>query len=714
MIPGRTPSPDETLSEVAPAPLPGAPGMEARERKEAIAEERASDASRLFVPPAEGASGKGVALPPKLLSFALDVGAEAYGRLGNFEAAMNIMKRRLKERWSAEKGASGYVFKERTHPLDEVLQEWKRGSQGSVHERSGGKPATTHAQGSSESDDVAEARKRWDAAKASGDPDAMTRAANDLLRVVEAEQAAQGKSTAAQTEGGRHPTSEVLAPEGSREGSRSVGDAIAASVGEGARVTVDVLGSLERSPHEADTRKAVEPVVERWLDNLGLYVELDDFDSGLTARFHDKHLRGVADLIAGRPLAERGEVLRAFEERFGRENATALAQHLTSNLETGVRGAPNVVLAGLAYQVGNDEQLGAPSPQDQRPRASDEYPERPGEGMDRVRRAERRGAQRRRERGQRHWVDPDVGWDESTARETLAAAAGKPLSVETLLVWSHEVYMEERGGLLPSQRIPPGWEKVDEINDEESGYYAIAVRDKLTGTVVIINRGTTITDTGDRVASTDIFAGRETRQLLLAREFLVRVYEINRRTGKSGKIVVTGHSLGSACAQVQLAAAHYDRRLRGKLTDISGVGFASVGAKGAISAIQRSDPHWRDGDTRSFEAFARDRFVNYTRRGDGIVVDRERKRGRSESLGDTVWLDAIDERGLAADEASLRREPNWWEAESWEAKQSATMLRIKMRHIKNHSLRSMYHPDFLDPLDRVLERRRSGSPRGVH
>ncbi len=114
------------------------------------------------------------------------------------------------------------------------------------------------------------------------------------------------------------------------------------------------------------------------------------------------------------------------------------------------------------------------------------------------------------------------------------------------------------------------------------------------------------------------------------------------------------------------------------------------------------------------EPFAGDRFVSYTRRGDGIVVDRDKKRGKRESLGDTIWLDAIDEKGLAADESSLRREPSWWGDESSEAVQGATSIRIERRYFDNHSLRSMYHPDFLDPLDRVFERRRSRRSQGLH
>jgi hypothetical protein len=103
-------------------------------------------------------------------------------------------------------------------------------------------------------------------------------------------------------------------------------------------------------------------------------------------------------------------------------------------------------------------------------------------------------------------------------------------------------------------------------------------------------------------------------------------------------------------------------------------------------AIQRTDWFWKDSDARALDAAA-DKFVNYTRLGDGIVVDRATKLGKRESLGKTIWLDAIDERGLAADER-------------------AGALRAQQRYIANHSLRSMYHPDFFKTLDQVLTRRR--------
>lgn len=85
-------------------------------------------------------------------------------------------------------------------------------------------------------------------------------------------------------------------------------------------------------------------------------------------------------------------------------------------------------------------------------------------------------------------------------------------------------------------------------------------------------------------------------------------------------------------------------------------------------------------------------------------------RRKPDPIGDTIWLDGIDERALAADEDSLRRDP--WGVD--DGVEGAIAIRINLRHMDNHRMRSMYHPDFLEPLDTVLKRPRSGRSRVVH
>jgi hypothetical protein len=650
--------------------------------------------------------------PRELLVFAIDAAREGYVQTANMGAAFNIMKRQVKDRWTVEKGPSGYMFKEHVHPLEAYLRP------SAQHERANkpAPPMPREKPAAPEAETVADARKRWDAAKASGDAGAMTRAANDLLRAVEADRGLQGEA-AAVGETARHSTSEILAPEEARRESSSKSEGLAgeagAVAGEVARVAADAIGLRDASAHEmareADSDVHGSPeassAVEQARDSIGLEVT-GDLGSGLAGQFSDEHLRTAANIVADRPDGERGELLRAFEERFGDDASATLAEHLKSTSESSERFVSHIVdseagdVAKLRY--------------DNRSRPGDDYPapERPGVGMDRVNRAERRGRRRKKAPpGQRHWVDPEVGWEETNARETLSAAAGKPLTVEALFVWSHESYLEDRGGVSPSRRIPDGWEFVAELDDENSGYYALAVRDKKTGTIVIINRGTSFDELADLSTNKDVFAGQDTRQFVQAREFLVRVYEMDRRAGKSGKIVVTGHSLGSACAQVQIAAAHYDDRLRGRV-DISGVGFSSLGAKDSIAAIQRADPRWRRGDPKGFDAFVQGRFVSYTRRGDGIVANRPGAggTGKPDSIGDTVWLDGIDEDTLSGLETIDGYYPNILPA----AGRAGLKGAIGLHYLENHRMRSMYHPDFLDSLDTVLKRPRPGRRRPVH
>jgi hypothetical protein len=169
---------------------------------------------------------EGTVYPRELLEFAIDAAREGYVRTANMGAAFNMMKRQLKDRWTVEKGPSGYVFKEHIHPLEAYLRP------GVQHEGTHkGPPPPPEKPAAPESEAVADARKRWDAAKTSGDAGAMTRTANDLLRAVEADRPSSGEPAPAQTEGGRHPASEVLAPEGSHDSGSPESSAIASAAG---------------------------------------------------------------------------------------------------------------------------------------------------------------------------------------------------------------------------------------------------------------------------------------------------------------------------------------------------------------------------------------------------------------------------------------------------------------------------------------------------
>jgi hypothetical protein len=155
-----------------------------------------------------------------------------YAWMGNMSAAEKLALTTLRRRWKVDRQGNDYVAKRLVHPLDGLLEQYRpyeRGfAAGRPAERGAGEPARKES-----SPAVAEARKRWDEAKQSGDPDRMTRAANDLLRAVEADRAARGEPTPLRREGQRHATSEVLAPKeegrAAQDGNASDSHASAAS-----------------------------------------------------------------------------------------------------------------------------------------------------------------------------------------------------------------------------------------------------------------------------------------------------------------------------------------------------------------------------------------------------------------------------------------------------------------------------------------------------
>lgn len=173
-------------------------------------------------------------------------------------------------------------------------------------------------------------------------------------------------------------------------------------------------------------------------------------------------------------------------------------------------------------------------------------------------------------------------------RELLAASARKPLTAEALLTWSSYAYPDEHrdrfGNAIPPHETEiPGWRVIAHIDDRESGYYGMAVYNPLTHEVVIINRGTEFTAdefgsvaADDAAAAIDIFQGRMTRQLEMSQLLLQRVWAAFSLHRKKPKFYATGHSLGGAAAQFQVAAAYANpQQFRG--IQIYGVTFCGCG-----------------------------------------------------------------------------------------------------------------------------------------
>jgi hypothetical protein len=337
------------------------------------------------------------------------------------------------------------------------------------------------------------------------------------------------------------------------------------------------------------------------------------------------------------------------------------------------------------------------------------HPDDPHKGLERIRRAHqiaRHGGRRPESAGDRaDWADPNVGWTTREQRAFLYEAAAREITPETLLMWSAFAYQSDikqpNGGFVqPDQIKIGGWDVVGVMNDPESGYYAIAVRNLRTGDVVIANRGTEFDGRADVEADIQLFKGQVPRQLMMSREFLVQIWQKVSRGGVGPKIFVTGHSLGGAAAQFQMAASYADGRLTGM--DISGATFAAVGARAAIESMTDEAGEWR-GKSIDIRRKASDRLINYVRIGDGMVRQRPGRLPRPERLGREVMLagvmmDRIEE--AERDRRDIERDLGWLK---WFVAPTA-IGSLESMYFENHSLKSYYHPDFTVPLSQLTKR----------
>jgi hypothetical protein len=236
------------------------------------------------------------------------------------------------------------------------------------------------------------------------------------------------------------------------------------------------------------------------------------------------------------------------------------------------------------------------------------------------------------------------------------------------------------------------------MDDPTSGYYAVAMRNARTGAIVIANRGTEFGTRVDEDADIQLFKGQVPRQLKLSQEFIVRVWQKVSKAGIGPQIIVTGHSLGGAAAQFQMAASYADARLAGM--DISGVTFAAVGARSAIESMTDEAGEWR-GASIGIRRKAGDRLINYVRIGDGMVQQRPGRLPRPDRLGREVMLAGVMLERIEDAERGRReieRDLGWLKL----LVAPTALGSLEQMYFENHSLKSYYHPDFTKPLSQLV------------
>lgn len=141
---------------------------------------------------------KGHAVTRRVATESLDRAKEHHGRLNNFGAAFRIASREVGAR--IYRRADGVYDLKPPTELERFVQEWAKG-------------ATTQVV-PSEPEDVAARRRAWEETARSGDPDRMTRAANDLIRAV-THARSRGEMSAAGA-GDADPMREILNPQRGR------------------------------------------------------------------------------------------------------------------------------------------------------------------------------------------------------------------------------------------------------------------------------------------------------------------------------------------------------------------------------------------------------------------------------------------------------------------------------------------------------------------
>jgi hypothetical protein len=545
---------------------------------------------------------------------------------------------------------------------------------------------------------AAEARTRWDEAKREGDPGQMTRTANDLLRATEAERAAIGEESPS--------ASEVLAP-ASNETRPPAEEVSGAAAGKQRSEALDRVSNIpEASPDEtanaggdAENDSPAEAAPRNaTLSSFGMHLGnsiVEAASGGLPAVFDPDP--DASTIAPSRTTLEYTPESKPLLQLASDQLDPVIENVRRWSMERSKREEE------IEYYRTNDPNTG---------------------GLERLKYARsrpRRHGQRQPQqvRYRDNWADPDVGWSSEEMRDQLVGAGQRDLTPETLLLLSNYVY--PHGDAPPHEQVPPGrgWKVIARYDDSKgTGYYAMALYHERSNSVVIVNRGTEFPDSifnlspakRDLRADYDLFRKRLPEQMRQARAFIREVnqylkdhpetYRRMHRPGVAGQLafpsfVVTGHSLGGAAAQMQIATAATE--LKG--LRIRGVTFAAVGVASALFE-DRNDWNY----ARTVRHFADSRLINYTRRGDGLVNRRNQWFQRPERIGRDRMLAGLEMEQIEQRERWAEQQEGGRGLDGATPGSAEARARLLGSYQRNHSLLSYYDRQFATSLDQLIPR----------
>ncbi len=509
------------------------------------------------------------------------------------------------------------------------------------------------------------ARARWDEAKHSGDPDRITRTANDLLRAVETGRTSHGEPDSARADHSRHPIDDALSPRGAKPQ-------------ESAQELPVRTSDLGETPSALDSHAG------------------HNASEGLAEHAHDRETHHF-DAIAERP-GDNGADSPVQHAVFPDEQSTPLTKVALSPQEESF-------LAQDENRFNPSTSWDWAAPEPGAPYRVANFLRRMGFRKDRWRDLVDQPSPHDRRR--RDWANPDYGWrTNQTTLNLLEMGRHGSLTIETLLMLSDAAYWDRYAGDSKDIRFgmpdafedmpaffepDSGWERIG-ARDSKNGYGALALYNRNTNTVIVVNRGTRLS-VNDALTDKAIFDGLSPRSFDAAQNFLREVVWkwMGDYGHRNAQVILTGHSLGGAYAQLQLALAHRDSTLQGMKA--FSVTFAALGARDAIvEHLNR-----RAGIPtvpEDLDQFARTRTLNFARAGDGFPHRGAVYGRRSVVLGNTEELGGLYMGHIRRFEEQTRR---------YGFLAIDDQKRLAELYYENHKLRSFHRHDFTIPLGQALK-----------